>query len=643
MPISDQADVWTRRDTLFALGWFAIALAARSFLLARVEGVLEHDQAIVGLMALDIAEGRRLPIFFDGQRYMGAVEAYTAAIFVKLFGHTPLTVALAPTFYFGLLAAGQFAAWRRWSSRATGHLAALFTVVCSPFLALWSVVPRGGYTEVLAWGLATLAVYRCTTQPDRPPFSRAAQFGWGCLFTLGYFINPLSLVVYLAMALDWTFVRHGADLKRLRGLGGRWPDRPWAPLAWTGLALAGLILVSAGCHVKQVDGGQPQFVFGLGLLPGSAGRLVGIGLVLGTFAFAAWWTGLAQRLFRELTSYLSFATGAVLGLSPFLIYNLRVKFGLAPYERSLPVWIRAPWEIGPNICDGIASSGPLFAGQTRGGSVPFLCLPLFRLPDVAWPEVTRGLALVTPLVILVIVGLIAAVALRDRASWREVWSLRVASVPPATVLASTGLGCSLGLYLVQASSLDGSSIRYLLPAWIFLPGLLASGLLACRKWARATALACLLGVWCVGQVNLFAEMGSPNPERKLAERLEAEGVRVIVANGALVQVIADLSAGRVGGLEYRSHWPRIGDRYTNRFPADGPIICVVDLDRIGDLAGDEPGPRLREIIASLPGQAHLVAAVERYQVWLLDLTLAEFLDERGVPLPERPASAIVAR
>ncbi len=71
METTGSPDAWTARDTIAALGWFALALVARSVMVSRVEGVIEHDQAIVGLMALDIAEGRRWPIFFDGQRVHG--------------------------------------------------------------------------------------------------------------------------------------------------------------------------------------------------------------------------------------------------------------------------------------------------------------------------------------------------------------------------------------------------------------------------------------------------------------------------------------------------------------------------------------------------------------------------------------------
>src|SRR4051812_14273080 len=149
---------WTVGDTTRAVAWMVVGIAARGLLVARIEGALDHDQSVVGLMALDIAEGRRWPIFFDGQRYMGAVEPYTAAAFVAAFGHSPGVVALAPLAFFGLFAAGQFALWRRWSDRPTGHLAALLTVVCAPMPAVWSIVPRGGYVEVLAWALPVLAV-----------------------------------------------------------------------------------------------------------------------------------------------------------------------------------------------------------------------------------------------------------------------------------------------------------------------------------------------------------------------------------------------------------------------------------------------------------------------------------------------------
>lgn len=154
------SNAWSSSDSLLTAAWALVAMLARGPLVARIEGVLDHDQSIVGLMALDIAAGRRLPIFFDGQRYMGAIEAYLAALFVAIFGHSPVIVALSPLVFFGLFAAGQYAIWRIFHDRSTGHLAALISVLGAPMLALWSVVPRGGYVELMTWALPVLAIYR---------------------------------------------------------------------------------------------------------------------------------------------------------------------------------------------------------------------------------------------------------------------------------------------------------------------------------------------------------------------------------------------------------------------------------------------------------------------------------------------------
>jgi hypothetical protein len=46
----------------------------------------DSDQAVIGLMAKHLAEGRAFPLFFYGQHYMLAVEPWLAAPFFKVFG-----------------------------------------------------------------------------------------------------------------------------------------------------------------------------------------------------------------------------------------------------------------------------------------------------------------------------------------------------------------------------------------------------------------------------------------------------------------------------------------------------------------------------------------------------------------------------
>ncbi len=304
--------------------------------------MLDDDQAVVGLMALDIHHGQRWPIFFDGQRYMGAIEAYVAAGFECLFGTGPTVVALAPTLFFGLFVALQYAVWRSWAGRTTGHLAALIAAVGAPMPALWSVVPRGGYVAVLAWAVASLWAYRVMTRPGPDP-PRVWQAAWGFWLMFGYFVNPQSVVVYATLALDWSLGRHGRDLRHERHLAGGWVDRRGAGFVWLGLA-AGTILALAVCgHVQpRWASGRIWYVFALDRLP----PIVGVVGVIVVLVGVGVWSGFLGRLVRLLAAHPWGALGGLAALGLPFLYHLRVALGWAPRDPSLPMWIRAPGTSG---------------------------------------------------------------------------------------------------------------------------------------------------------------------------------------------------------------------------------------------------------------------------------------------------------
>ena len=79
-----------RRDpksrALIAAGVLIAAVLVRSWFFLRFdESYFDSDQAIVGLMAKHLVEGRAFPLFFYGQEYMLAVESWLMApIFVVL-------------------------------------------------------------------------------------------------------------------------------------------------------------------------------------------------------------------------------------------------------------------------------------------------------------------------------------------------------------------------------------------------------------------------------------------------------------------------------------------------------------------------------------------------------------------------------
>src|SRR3954467_13712912 len=74
-------------------------LAAAAFIIIRSivwiyfeQSDFDSDQAVVGLMAKHLAEGRAFPLFFYGQHYMLAVEAWLAAPVFALFGASVATL-----------------------------------------------------------------------------------------------------------------------------------------------------------------------------------------------------------------------------------------------------------------------------------------------------------------------------------------------------------------------------------------------------------------------------------------------------------------------------------------------------------------------------------------------------------------------
>jgi hypothetical protein len=87
--MSPRASLWTA----FALVSCAVLL--RAFPFVWWPGThFDSDQGTVGLMAKHISEGRAWPLYFYGQNYMLAVEAYMAAPVMWLLGVTVLAVKL---------------------------------------------------------------------------------------------------------------------------------------------------------------------------------------------------------------------------------------------------------------------------------------------------------------------------------------------------------------------------------------------------------------------------------------------------------------------------------------------------------------------------------------------------------------------
>jgi hypothetical protein len=124
------------------------------------ESDFDSDQAIVGLMAKHIAEGRALPLFFYGQEYMLAVESWVMAPVFLLFG--PDVFAMHFTTALINLATGLLlwhllvrdAGLGRW----TAALAALPFWLAPFVLSAFLIESHGGNIEPFFWVLALWAL-----------------------------------------------------------------------------------------------------------------------------------------------------------------------------------------------------------------------------------------------------------------------------------------------------------------------------------------------------------------------------------------------------------------------------------------------------------------------------------------------------
>jgi hypothetical protein len=145
-PASDDA----RRERVAALATAAVLVVARSLVfLLHEHAYFDSDQAIVGLMAKHLSEGRAFPLFFYGQDYMLGVEAWWAVPFFWIAGPTvaALRASLIATnvAVAGLLVVGleRGCGLRPWHAL----LASSFFVLAPPRMSAFLVEAQGGNVE----------------------------------------------------------------------------------------------------------------------------------------------------------------------------------------------------------------------------------------------------------------------------------------------------------------------------------------------------------------------------------------------------------------------------------------------------------------------------------------------------------------
>ncbi|HEX2039542.1 MAG TPA: glycosyltransferase family 39 protein [Acidimicrobiales bacterium] len=189
-------------------------LVLRLAMLSSGWGVMDADEAVVGLMARAILRGD-LPTFYWGpQNYGGTAESFLVAPVFALTGTTALGLRFVTA---ALHAAAAVFTWRigkRVVGPYVGAAAGLLVWLWPTANVFLSIRTRGFYGTTMAAGLAfVLATLRLAERPNR----RDALLG-GLAAGIGWWSAP-QVLVFVIPAVLWVFLCARQALKPLLGFG----------------------------------------------------------------------------------------------------------------------------------------------------------------------------------------------------------------------------------------------------------------------------------------------------------------------------------------------------------------------------------------------------------------------------------------
>jgi len=214
---------------LWAGGLAAIGIALKLALLAMGSFPFHADEAVVGLMARHILQGR-WPAFFYGQAYMGSLDAALVAAAFRLMGESVGAIRAVQIFlYGGTILTTVWLARGVTPNPALPILAGTLMAVPTVNVTLYTTVSLGGYGEALLIGnLLLLLGLRASHAPQRTwlfaVWAGLAGLGfWAFGLTLVYSVPSGILLIRTLNRLPGRQALGRAALILGCGLAGAWP------------------------------------------------------------------------------------------------------------------------------------------------------------------------------------------------------------------------------------------------------------------------------------------------------------------------------------------------------------------------------------------------------------------------------------
>lgn len=193
------------RELLFVLVAAWALVIARCFVFVAYEhSFFDSDQAVFGLMAKHIVEGRAFPVFMYGQTYLLALDSYVSVPFFLVFGPTVMAMRLALMTMNGVIATAVILGLVRW-----GGLRPLYALAASAFFTF--APPLTGAALVEACGNIGQFLYIVLLF-----FLRRRALWFGFVLAVGFSYREFTIFAVPVLLLGDLWQRRLLTAERLR-------------------------------------------------------------------------------------------------------------------------------------------------------------------------------------------------------------------------------------------------------------------------------------------------------------------------------------------------------------------------------------------------------------------------------------------
>ncbi len=166
------------------------------------------DESTMGLMGIHILKHVQYPIFFYGQQYMGATEAYLASIVFRVLGVSVFTLRLVTTGLFVVFLVTMYFLTSLLYSRKLALVTLALLALGSNILLFTEVMAIGGYPELLACGSLLFLLTMRLALTEKQNWSSAGWWKllllygcWGFVAGIGFWSDYLMLLLIALAAL----------------------------------------------------------------------------------------------------------------------------------------------------------------------------------------------------------------------------------------------------------------------------------------------------------------------------------------------------------------------------------------------------------------------------------------------------------